>query len=139
MTYAFSPPIGGAIAASTIVLEAARGWRAARDAGHFAQPRLFQILLAHGCDVLAPVFDSLMALCESALGRRLRVGNGSTVSDDEHLLLDLLDGSKRTRACLDCEDGIATALDCALCSTRFMMRLTFDQPRIPSLALPLSA
>jgi hypothetical protein len=139
MTYVFSPPIGGAIVASTIVLEAARGWRAARDAGHFVQPRLFQILLAHGCDVLAPVFDSLMALCESALGRRLRVGDGGTVSEDEHLLLELLDGSKHTRASLDCEDGIATALDCALCSTRFMMRLTLDQQRSLSVAPPLSA
>ena len=126
MTHASSPFAPGTVVASAIVLEAARCWRGARDAGHPAQPCLFVILRDHQCAMLAPVFDSLMALCESALGRRLCVGVSGTLSADEDLLLGLLDGSKRTRSCLDCAEGAASALDCAVCSTRIMMALALD-------------
>lgn len=126
MSHAFPPPVARAAAASAIVLDAARCWRGARDMGHPVQPCLFVILRDHHCAMLAPVFDSLMTLCESALGRRLRVGEAASLSEDEHLLLGLLDGSKRTRACLDCGEGAATALDCAVCSTRIMLALVFD-------------
>jgi hypothetical protein len=125
MTNAFSPPAGDAVAAPAIVLTAARCWRAPRDAGHPVQPSLFAALRDHDCAVLAPVFDSLMALCESALARRFCIGDGvDGVSEDEHLLLDLLHGTVRSRPCFDCSDGIARALDCALCSTRIRMALT---------------
>jgi hypothetical protein len=76
MSYAFSAPPGGVDAASAVVLAAARCWRAARDAGRTVQPCLFATLRAHGAEMLAPVFDSLMSLYESALGRRPRVGEG---------------------------------------------------------------
>ena len=64
-----------------------------------------------------------MACSEAALGRPLRVGADQILSEDEHLLIDLLAGTKRTRACLDCDDGMATTLDGAVCSTRIMMAL----------------
>jgi hypothetical protein len=76
--------------------------------------------------MLAPVFDSLMSLYVSALGRRLRIGEGAVVSEDEHLLLNLLGGSQRACARLERNDGLAVTLRCALCSTRIMMRLALD-------------
>lgn len=77
--------------------------------------------------MLAPVLDSLCLFYEAALGRSMRVGEATMLSDDEHLLLGLLDGSK-PRQCLDCPTGAATALNCALCSTRIMLALTVGYP-----------
>ncbi|CAH0351826.1 MULTISPECIES: hypothetical protein [unclassified Sphingobium] len=110
-----------------LVTAAARCWRAARDARAPVQQRLYMTLSPHDCGMLAPVFASLMALCEAALGRPIAVG-GVMLSDDEHLLIGLLDGSKPRRACIDCADGVASALDCAICSTRIMMALTMGRP-----------
>ncbi|MES1971256.1 MAG: hypothetical protein V4472_02290 [Pseudomonadota bacterium] len=121
MSYMSARPAGDAATASIMVLDAARCWRAARDSGASVQPRLTVVLRDHACEILAPCFDSVMAICESALGRQLRVGEGESTSEDEHLLLGLIDGSKRRRACLECRDSIASALDCALCSLRIMM------------------
>jgi len=126
MSYAFSASSGGADTVSAVVLDAARCWRAARDAGRTVQPCLFATLRAHGGEMLAPVFDSLMALYESALGRRLRVGEGAVVSEDEQLLLNLLGGSQQACTRPERSDGMVVALRCALCSTRIMMRLALD-------------
>lgn len=128
MSFMIPSPGGEAPAAPHIVIDAARCWRAARDAGEPVQPCLFAALRVHDCDILAPVFDSLMTLCESALGRPLEVGDGAGVSADEHLLLDLLGGVRPSGACFVCGEGIATALDCALCSTRIMMALACSMP-----------
>ena len=126
MNHAGMSAADNGIGPTTLVLRAARTWRAARDASQPVQPRIFATLRRHGCGVLAPVFDSLMTLCEAALGRRLRVGGGGTLSDDEHLLLDLLEKPGRLRSWVRCDDGPAAALGCALCSTRFMIALALD-------------
>lgn len=117
---------GKGIASTILVLRAARTWRAARDARQPVQPSIFATLRRYGCGVLAPVFDSLLTLCEAALGRRLRVGGGATMSDDEHLLLDLLKRPSRVRTRMNCDDGPAAALGCALRSTRIMIALALD-------------
>ena len=108
----------------SLLVDALRCWRGARDAGQPAQPCLYEILVCHRCEMLVPVFDSLMHLCEDALGRPVPVGQPAELSGDEHLLLGLIDGSKLRPECIDCEEGAATALDCAICSTRIMMALT---------------
>lgn len=126
MNHARISPADKGITWPTLVLQAARIWRAARDASQPVQPSIFATLRRHGCGVLAPVFDSLMTLCEAALGRRLRVGGGGTISDDEHLLLDLLETPSQVRARMSCDDGPAAALGCALSSTRFMIALALD-------------
>ena len=107
-----------------LIATAARCWRAARDDGAPVQQRLYTALAPHDAGILAPVFDSLMTLCEAALGRAIRVGAATKLSEDEHLLLGLIDGSKRRRTCIDCAAGTASALDCAICSTRIMLGLT---------------
>lgn len=107
----------------SICLEAVRCWRRARDTGGDVQPSLFRVLEKRGQDMLAPVLDGLMLLFEAALGRRFAAGEGGQMSEDEHLLFGLLDGSKSRRACLQCPEASASALDCALCSTRIMLAL----------------
>jgi len=109
-----------------LVTAAARCWRTARDAHSPTQQRLYAMLMPHDCGMLAPVFASLMTLYEAALGRPIAVG-GAALSDDEHLLLGLLDGSRPRRACIDCAEGAASVLDCAICSTRISMALTMGR------------
>ena len=122
----FSPPTQDAIAVPAMLVDAARCWRNARDSGASVQPRLAHTLDAHDCTMLAPVLDSLCLFYETALGRPMIVGEGPGLSDDEHLLLGLVDGS--SPRCLDCPQNAANALDCALCSTRIMLALTLGQP-----------
>lgn len=101
----------------------ARGWRAARDRHACTQQRLHRLLAPHGAGMLAPVFDSLMTLCEAALGRDFAVGTAVALSADERMLIDLLDGSRPQRACINCPEGAARALHCSLCSTRIMLAM----------------
>lgn len=122
IVHAPAPRADAACDRGALVTAAARCWRSARDGGEPGQQSLHAMLAAHDCGMLAPVFDSLMTLCEAALGRKIAVG-GAALSEDERLLLGLLDGSRQRRACIDCAEGAASALDCAICSTRIMMGL----------------
>ncbi|MDR6145790.1 MULTISPECIES: hypothetical protein [unclassified Sphingomonas] len=121
-------PMGAAPDAAGLLTAAARCWRYARDGGRPVQQALHRMLAPHRCEMLAPVFDSYLTLCEAALGRCIDVGECAR-SDDECLLLGLLDGSMRRRACIDCNKGAASALDCAICSTRIMLAMTLGAPR----------
>lgn len=110
-----------------LVTAAARCWRKARDLGAPVQQRLYAMLAPSNCDMLAPVLDSLMTLYEAALGRKIAVG-GATPSEDELRLLGMLDGTTPRRTCIDCAEGPASALDCAICSTRIMLALRKGAP-----------
>lgn len=138
MTRHFPPPSLDDAAHRSLLVEAARCWRKARDTGQSVQPCLYKILASHNCEMLAPVFDSLMHLCEDALGRPVAIGESAALSGDEHLLLGLIDGSKPRRACIDCAEGAASALDCAICSTRIMMGLALvhDAGDVPGSVMP---
>lgn len=127
MTRHLSSPAQQAAAIPPILIEAARCWREARDSGQPVQPCLSRTLAAHDCAMLAPVLDSLCLFYEAALGRSMTVGQTLALSDDEHLLLRLMDGTA-PRRCLNCPTDTAVALDCALCSTRIMLVLTIGQP-----------
>jgi hypothetical protein len=126
-------PADNHLAAPFLVVEAARCWRRAKDQGRPAMPCLHALLRAEGGDILAPVFASLLFLCETALGRALCVGGHHRVSEDEALLIDLLDGARHPRACFACAGEIVTTLDRALASTRVMVRLAREAPG-PALA-----
>ena len=112
----------GARATGDLISDVMRTWRTARDEHGPVQQRLHAMLAPMGCDILAPVFDSLMTLCEAALGRPIRVGRRH-LSADETMLIGLLDGTRSRAACVDCPHATASALDCALCSTRIMLAL----------------
>lgn len=126
MSRHFPPPAPDATAMPAILIDAARCWREARDSGQSVQPCLSRSLDQHGCAMLAPVLDSLCQFYEAALDRPMTVGEALALSDDEHLLLGLVDGSK-SRQCLTCPKGVGVTLDCALCSTRIMLALTIGQ------------
>ncbi len=123
MTRQFSLPIHQTTTPATMLVEAIRCWSAARFAGDPVQPRLCRVLVDYDCAMLAPVLDSLIHLYEIGLGRPVKAGDGPIISDDEHLLLDLIDGRFSRNSCLVCDAGIACALDCAICSARIMMAL----------------
>lgn len=114
---------------STLITTVARCWRVARDERENAQKCLYALLRPVGLGVLAPVFDSLFSLCESALGRPIATGLRGPASADEQLVLGMLDGSRPRRDCLTCDAGKASALDCAICSTRIMLTLAVDDQR----------
>jgi hypothetical protein len=124
MTRHFTPPVHQTTAPATMLVDAFRCWSEARMAGEPVQPCLSRVLDAHDCTMLSPVLDSLIHLYEIGLGRPVLAGDGPDISEDEHLLLDLIDGRFSRKACLACDKDIATALDCAICSTRIMMALT---------------
>lgn len=120
-----TPPAEAAGDVENLLTAAARCWRLARDHRQPVQQALHRMLSRHKREMLAPVFDSYLTLCEAALGRPIAVGR-SAHSMDEHLLLGLLDGSMRRRNCIDCAHDAASALDCAICSTRIMLALSTD-------------
>lgn len=123
--------VGQAEASSEIHLVvplAARCWRAARDAGAPVQQRLHKLLSPLGFDMLPPVFDSLLTLWESALGRRFVSGEPSMLSRDERLLLVFLDPAPRAVSALIPGKGAGFVLRCAIASTRIMLARAREHP-----------
>ncbi|MCB2079471.1 MAG: hypothetical protein KDE55_17465 [Novosphingobium sp.] len=106
-----------------LLVGALRCWRRARDRRAAVQHCLYQMLDPQDQGMLAPVFDSLMTLFEAALDRPIRAGDPESRSDDERLLLGLLNGKHIRRACINCPEGAGSSLDCALCSTRILLAL----------------
>lgn len=105
-----------------ILIEAARCWRKARDAGQPVQPSLARHLAERGHAMLAPVLDSLIRFYESALRRPMIAGEAMILSADETHLLGML-RDPRTCTVPDCPDAAARGLRCALCSTRIMLAM----------------
>jgi hypothetical protein len=114
--------------AEALVPAVARRWRSARDLGVPVQARLYALLSPRHWEMLTPAFDSLMALCESALRRPIATGNGPDPSRDEAMLIGMLDGSLPRRDCIECPTGPGRALDSAIRSTRIMMALVMSAP-----------
>lgn len=106
-----------------LVAAVARCWRSARDLGAPVQQRLHTMLAGRGQGMLAPVFDSLIALSEAALGRRIAVGEAAALSADEALLVGMLDGSRGCEVSDGCSAGAVSALASAVGSARVMLRM----------------
>lgn len=77
--------------ADAVVIAAARIWRDATDQGAPVQPALHALLEPAGHDMLAPVFDSVMRLCEAHFDRRLCAECPLGASRDEDMLCRLID------------------------------------------------
>ncbi|MGK6320551.1 hypothetical protein [Sphingomonas sp. DT-204] len=114
-------PVPRTRSAAFLIVEAARCWRAVRDACAPVQPALFARLQPFGLGILAPVFDSLLALFEARSGRRFRTSEAGTsaLSEDEEQLVALLSNDAPEA------DGAAAfaPMDVALRSTRIMLAL----------------
>ena len=57
-----------------IILDVMRCWRDAKDHGEAVQPYIYETLARHRLEILVPVFDSLMTLCEAAMKRSFVAG-----------------------------------------------------------------
>lgn len=130
MTCVFTPT-AAPTAINSLILEAARSWRLARDSGNPVQPALYHVLLGYGCGILAPVIDSMLSLYEACSGRRFRIGAPEYIgiSSDEHRLLNLLRGSAdKDTAVLDASASpdLARVMRISLRSARIMLRLALE-------------
>jgi hypothetical protein len=117
-------PAVSALATTSMVIEAARSWRAARDTGYPVQPALYAPLETRGCGMLAPTLDGLLTLFEAGFRRRFQAGDplDRGLTGDEHQLLDLLAEDEPPAAAEQVRPGLATAMLIALRSTRIMLR-----------------
>lgn len=118
-----------------IVIAAARCWRSARDAKRPVQPSLHAVLAPHGCEMLTPVFDSLMTLCECCFRRSLCTGCPLAPTADERMLCRLLADPSQLDLLVTCRGGahsggaMELAFACALSSARVMIDLTLEPTR----------
>ena len=117
MTRHFTPPSHDASIMPAMLIEAARCWRDAQDSREPVQPSLFILLSRHGHDMLAPVFDSLMTLAEAVSGKRIVVGSGPDLSEDEHRLIGLFEGT----GALARKSGLALSLQFAVRSLQILL------------------
>jgi hypothetical protein len=117
------------------ILEAVRSWRIARDTGNSIQPALYAPLETRGYGLLAPVLDGLLTLFEAASRRRFDAGapSDSTITGDEHRLLDLLEGDDVTPPTDQLRPDLVAALRVAVRSCRIMLR-SMIRPETAALA-----
>lgn len=120
---------------STVLIAAARCWQAAHDGHELAQPRLARLLAGYDGVMLAPVLDSMMTFVEIDLGRSFVPGMQMRLSDDELMLLDLVYAAEPP-AWADRRRESASALDCALASTRVMLASVIDAERVEAAGSP---
>jgi hypothetical protein len=116
MRFAFSP-----VAVWTII-DSARNWRVARDAGDPVQPSLYRRLERFGAGLLAPVLDSVMTLFEAGFRRRFGAGSllDTGFSRDENRLVALLEGTDATAFDLF-DSSLLGTMRIALHSARIML------------------
>jgi hypothetical protein len=111
---------------SDLLIEAVRCWRLA-DGGATRCQRLHGVLADRECGMLAPVFDSLFALYETALARPIAVGDASP-SADEVRLSTWLSGPTPLAEPSSSGAPETVSLQCAVRSTRAMMSLADGDP-----------
>jgi hypothetical protein len=116
MRFAFSP------AAVWTIIDSARNWRIARDAGAPVQPSLYRRLERFGAGLLAPVIDSVMTLFEAGFRRRFHAGSLLDIgfSSDENRLVALLEGAN-TAAFELFDPSLVGTMRIALRSARIML------------------
>ncbi len=104
-----------------IILDAMRCWRDAKDNGEAVQPCIYRTLTRHRLEILAPVFDSLMTICEAAMKRPIIAGKDGYRSDDETALIEMLVDPEDAQIYVGRIQENRILLYCALRSTRLMM------------------
>ena len=131
MMCAFVPLPAPNSPAVSLLLDAARCWRRARDAGPRVQPTLYAQLEPHGCGIMAPVFDGLFVATEAGLGRPLEVGaeGQATITGDEIALLTVLDRQPmRSETDVSVRSWLATARDSAAIMLRSVLDAAVNAP-----------
>ncbi|MES2056385.1 MAG: hypothetical protein V4564_10630 [Pseudomonadota bacterium] len=115
--------VASAPSAVWTIIEGARSWRIARDAGEPVQESLYKRLETLGAGLLAPVLDSLMTLFEARFGRRFQAGGPSDVAftRDELHLLDMLEDDDAAPPAEPFQPNLAMMMRIALRSMRIML------------------
>ncbi|CUS45473.1 MAG: hypothetical protein V4610_10410 [Pseudomonadota bacterium] len=123
MSFAPAAPTAPAQSVTSAILEAVRSWRIARDTGNSIQPALYAPLETRGYGLLAPVLDGLLTLFEAASRRRFDAGapSDSTITGDEHRLLDLLEGDDIIPPADQFRPDLVSAMRVAVRSARVML------------------
>lgn len=105
-----------------LFLEAVRCWGRARRMRRPTLTSLYAHLGHYGCGQLLPAVDSLLELSESLLGRPLQMGRGEALTQDENMLINLLQGRRIAPLAHRCSD----ALLCAFCSALRSVQILMD-------------
>ncbi|WHO39799.1 hypothetical protein PMI04_004200 [Sphingobium sp. AP49] len=112
-----------------ILLGAVRCWAAARRRRRPAMAQLHLRLRRYGCEQLSPALDSLLRLGEQVTGHGLRTGRGTRLTEDENLLIDLLQARWTGPVPYTCSDAIACAFCYAVRSTQILLAQALEDRR----------
>lgn len=106
-----------------------RCWSQARRTRRAALTQLHARFGQYGCGQLIPAIDSMLDLTSRMLDRPIRAGRGPALSDDENMLINLLQG--RRVAMLDhrCSEALLCAFCCAVRSVQVLMDMELGQAR----------
>ncbi|HUD95709.1 hypothetical protein [Sphingobium sp.] len=116
-------------AALFLFVDAMRYWSAARRSGRPVLASLHARLGRHGWAQLLPAIDSLLGLTETMLGRRLRTGRVPALSEDENMLINLLQGRRTAPIIHACSDAVACAFCGAVRSVQILMDMELGRPK----------
>ena len=111
-----------------LFLDAVRCWGQARRHQRPTLTSLHGRLGHYGCGQLLPAIDSLLDLTVALLGRPLRLGRGTALSDDENRLINLLQGRRTAPFAHTCSDALLCTFCCALRSVQLLMDMELGQP-----------
>jgi hypothetical protein len=107
-----------------LILSAARCWRDAVDGGQPTMPALHALLGPTGHDMLGPVIDSVMHLCEVHFDRRLCAGCPLHPAYDGVLLCKLINDPALLDHFETCHSSaVRAAFFNALCAMKVMLAL----------------
>lgn len=111
-----------------LFLEALRCWGQARRAHRPTLVHLHARLGHYGCSQLLPAIDSLLDLTGTLLGRPLHFGRGPGLSDDENMLINLLQGRPVAPLVHRCSDALLCTFCCAVRSVQVLMDMELSRP-----------
>jgi hypothetical protein len=122
-----------------LFLKAMRCWTEAQRARKPALPELHARLGHLDFPQLLPAIDSLLTISQALLDRRLRTGSGTTLTRDENLLIDLLQGRPVSSLAHICSDAMACTFCSALRSVQILMDMEMGQAAPEAMAVRSAA
>ena len=119
-----TPAFPAHLTPESIIVDAARCWREAVDRHRPILPTLFARLEVSDAGILAPAIAALLSLLEVWSGRRFRAAheNAAALTDDEHVLLELLETASPPPSPHVSQPSLTKLLRIALRSTRILLQ-----------------
>ena len=116
-------------AALYLFVEMARCWSKARRGRRPALTMLHSRVGHYGCGPLLPALDSMFALTTTLLGRPLRPGRSAGLSDDENMLINLLQGRRVAALGHQCSEALLCTFCCAVRSVQLLMDMELGREK----------